>query len=433
MLTSSAVRAADAPAQPIDPIARALQQIYGAIASQPLEGKLADYIPELTRADPKWFGAVVATADGRVYGVGDVDVPFTIQSISKPLVYGMVLEACGLDETLAKVGVEPSGEAFNSISLYPETGRPFNPMINAGAIACSGLLHSLYGERTVKRVVQKFSQLSGRPLQIDQAVYESERSTGHRNRAIGHLLRNFEILTAEDVNGPLDAYFAQCSIQVTCRDLAMMGATLANRGANPQHRAARALPRARAPRAQRDEHLRDVRLLRRVALPRGHPRQERCRRRHPRGASGSARVRGVFPAARRARQFGSRHPYVRRARQALPAAHAQRALARRAGHPRGSHRRGSTVTAHSPSRARTSPGTARRSGSLAADSGIALVRLDRAHHAHALRPPRTNALRGARHAARDGHRHAGHRAAAACARGLRGRRQDTGPRALQDT
>src|SRR5262245_1800069 len=180
----------------LSPIMRTLERLHAEISARPIEGKVADYIPELSKADPKWFGIALVTAGGHAYCVGDVDIPFTIQSISKPFVYGLVLEACGLDETMAKVGVEPSGEAFNSISLYPETGRPFNPMINAGAIACSGLLHSLYGERTVKRIVQKLSMLAGRPLQIDQAVYESERATGHRNRAIGHLLRNFDILAA---------------------------------------------------------------------------------------------------------------------------------------------------------------------------------------------------------------------------------------------
>lgn len=217
----------------VSPIARLLHEVYASLAAQPIEGEVADYIPELFKADPSWFGAVLTTADGHTYCAGDVDVPFTIQSISKPFVYGMVLEACGVNETLAKVGVEPSGEAFNSISLYPDSGRPLNPMINAGAIACAGLLHALYGDRTIERMVHGFGKLAGRPLRLDDAVYESERSTGHRNRAISHLLRNFDILSAEDVNQPLHAYFAQCSVQVTCRDLSMMGATLASHGVNP--------------------------------------------------------------------------------------------------------------------------------------------------------------------------------------------------------
>jgi glutaminase len=102
------------------------------------EGEVATYIPELAKADPDWFGICLVTASGQVYEVGDSDIPFTIQSISKPFVYGLALEDNGLTDVLAKVGVEPTGDAFNSISLEPGTGRPLNPMINAGAIATAG-------------------------------------------------------------------------------------------------------------------------------------------------------------------------------------------------------------------------------------------------------------------------------------------------------
>ena len=104
------------------------------------DGKVADYIPELSHADPDWFAICVATRDGFVYEVGDSRQPFTLQSISKPLTYGLVLEENGEDTVLAKIGVEPSGEAFNAISLRPQTGAPLNPLINAGAIAACGLI-----------------------------------------------------------------------------------------------------------------------------------------------------------------------------------------------------------------------------------------------------------------------------------------------------
>ena len=103
-------------------------------------GDVATYIPELARADPAHFGIAVATLDGNVYAVGDTDVPFTIQSISKPFVYGLALEDNGRSPVLQKISVEPTGDAFNSISLDPGTGRPRNPMINAGAIASAGLI-----------------------------------------------------------------------------------------------------------------------------------------------------------------------------------------------------------------------------------------------------------------------------------------------------
>jgi len=195
-------------------------------------GELASYIPELTRADPAWFGIALVTVDGHVYQVGDSLRPFTIQSVSKAITYGLALEDQGVDAVLAKVGVEPSGEAFNSISLERETGRPFNPMINAGAIATTGLINGASGEQKLERILKRFEDYIGRPVLIDEEVYASERDTGHRNRAIAHLLRNADIIEGvpEDV---VDLYFRQCSIKVTAQDLALMGACLANSGVNP--------------------------------------------------------------------------------------------------------------------------------------------------------------------------------------------------------
>jgi glutaminase len=196
------------------------------------DGKIATYIPELSKADPNWFGISIATTDGRVYEIGDTRQPFTIQSISKPIVYGIALEDRGLDAVLNKIGVEPTGDAFNSISLAPETGCPFNPMINAGAIATTSLVAGNSGEDKMNRILRVFSTYAGRELSIDAAVYESEKETGHRNRAIGHMLRNFNILS-EDPDIALDLYFQQCSISVDSRDLSLMAASLANGGVNP--------------------------------------------------------------------------------------------------------------------------------------------------------------------------------------------------------
>ena len=196
------------------------------------DGAVADYIPELAKADPDDFGIVVAMADGRIYTAGDTDKPFTIQSISKPFAYGLALQRLSLEHMQRKVGVEPSGEAFNAISLDPATGIPRNPMINAGAIATSAQIQQLAGDQAEAELLHYFSQLAGRPLEIDQEVYASERDTGHRNRAISHLLRNFDVIEG-DVEPGLDLYFRQCSIRVTCRDLGVMAATLACQGRNP--------------------------------------------------------------------------------------------------------------------------------------------------------------------------------------------------------
>jgi glutaminase len=195
-------------------------------------GTVADYIPELTHADPEWFGICIATRDGVVYEVGDTRQPFTIQSVSKPFTYGLALADHGEEAVLAKIGVEPSGDTFNAISLRPHTGAPMNPLINAGAIAACGLVQGDGVDGRLSRILDTFSRFAGRPLDVDERVYASESATGHRNRAIGWMLRAFGVLPDEPTP-TLETYFRQCAIRVTCRDLAIMGATLANGGVNP--------------------------------------------------------------------------------------------------------------------------------------------------------------------------------------------------------
>ena len=195
-------------------------------------GQVATYIPELSNANPDDFGISIVTSDGAPFETGEHDRPFTIQSISKPFTYGMALEEFGDQEVARRVSVEPSGDAFNSIELHGLTNRPFNPMINTGAITVTALLHARYGDTTFDYLLERFSTIAGRPLAVDEDVYESERRTGHRNRAIAHLLLNFGVVH-DEAEAALDVYFRQCAIQVTSRDLAMMGATLANMGCHP--------------------------------------------------------------------------------------------------------------------------------------------------------------------------------------------------------
>jgi glutaminase len=208
-----------------------VQSMYDEYKSM-VDGEVATYIPELGRANPDHLGICLVTADGRVFEAGDCEEPFTIQSISKPFTFGMALEEFGHDKVWEHVDVEPSGDAFNSIELQNGTNRPHNPMVNSGAITVTALLHERYGPQTFDRILDRFSAAAGRPLSIDKAVYESERRTGHRNRAIAHLLLNFGLMPT-DAEAALDVYFRQCSILLTCRDLAVMGATLANMGRNP--------------------------------------------------------------------------------------------------------------------------------------------------------------------------------------------------------
>src|SRR6202166_2700225 len=194
-------------------------------------GSVGDYIPELGKADPHHFGISLATIDGHVYEVGDTGIPFTIQSMSKPFVFALALDTLGAARVESEIGVEPSGDPFNSIRLNADN-HPFNPMVNAGAIACSGLIRQAKGDGAFEYIRHALGRFAGRELGVDEAVYASENATGDRNRAIGYLLRNATVIK-DDVRKVLEVYFRQCSVLVTARDIAVMAATLANRGTNP--------------------------------------------------------------------------------------------------------------------------------------------------------------------------------------------------------
>jgi glutaminase len=196
------------------------------------EGTVADYIPELALADPNWFGICTVTTGGQVFEVGECDQPFTIQSISKAFVYGLALEDHGRDYVNSKVSVEPTGEAFNAIVLDEETNRPYNPMVNAGAIATTDLIKGDNATERLKRMLAMFKRYTGRDLDVNVPVFLSEKATGFRNRAMAYLMLNFGMVT-ERIDETLDLYFQQCSIMVNGKDLAMMAATLANGGVNP--------------------------------------------------------------------------------------------------------------------------------------------------------------------------------------------------------
>jgi glutaminase len=196
------------------------------------DGHVADYIPELAEADPAHFGLAITAVDGQSFTAGDTDVAFTIQSVSKPFVYGLALEDNGLDVVLDRVGVEPSGDAFNSIELDPRTNRPFNPMVNAGAIATADLVKGADLVERTKRVNAMLARFAGRTLGIDQSVLLSEQATSHRNRAMALLMQSAGAVSAR-VEESLDLYTGQCSMLVDARDLSVMAATLANGGVNP--------------------------------------------------------------------------------------------------------------------------------------------------------------------------------------------------------
>jgi glutaminase len=195
-------------------------------------GEVLREIPVLEHVDPDAFGIALATADGHVYEVGDAQQPFYLQSISKPFTYGIALSDHGTDAVDAKIDVEPSGEVYNEISLDPVTHRPRNPMINAGALVAANLVAGETPEEQVERIQRIYSAYAGRELELDEEMFAAQVEVGHRNRAIGHMLRAFEILEG-DPNIAHEVYLQACSILVTCRDLALMGATWANGGVNP--------------------------------------------------------------------------------------------------------------------------------------------------------------------------------------------------------
>ncbi|WP_404472932.1 glutaminase A [Microbacterium aerolatum] len=195
-------------------------------------GAVADYIPQLADADPELFGIALCGLNGRVYESGDTGVEFTIQSVSKPFVYSLALDDQGLDAVHDGVGAEPSGEAFNSVKLEAGTGRPPNPMVNAGAIVTTSLVSGRSTEDRFARILARLSAFAGRDLRVDDAVLASEQTSGDRNRALAYLMHGAGSLTTP-VLDTLDTYFRQCSVLVTARDIAVMGATLANGGVNP--------------------------------------------------------------------------------------------------------------------------------------------------------------------------------------------------------
>ena len=222
------VAAADGLGGPIDRYLAALHRRIGEVR----DGAIATYIPELTKVDPELFGIAIATVDGRVYTAGDAGVPFTIQSISKAFVYGYTLAEYGREYVLSRIGVEPTGEAFNSIVLDEVHNRPFNPMVNAGAMAAAELIKGDTPEARIATMLSALSRFAGRSLHVDDDVHRSEQATGHRNRAIAYMMLNSGMIHTPPET-ILDIYFRQCAVRVTCADLAVMAATLANDGVNP--------------------------------------------------------------------------------------------------------------------------------------------------------------------------------------------------------
>jgi glutaminase len=198
---------------------------------EPGRGYIAADGPD-PRADV--FGICLATMNGTTHQAGDWGVPFALQSISKVFSYGIALADHGRERVLERVGVEPSGDAFNSLVFDEVNNRPFNPMVNAGALATTALvLGQESTAATLDRILGVLRSCAGNDdLLVDPATFEAEVRHADRNRATAYLMRSDGMLEG-DVEATLALYLRQCSVQVTCRDLARMAATLANGGVNP--------------------------------------------------------------------------------------------------------------------------------------------------------------------------------------------------------
>ncbi len=197
------------------------------------DGSVADYIPALAAAPADGFGACVAGVGGTLFSVGDAQVEFSIQSVSKPFVFALVCDVIGHDLAQEKLGVNSTGLPFNSVmAIELSEDRTLNPMVNAGAIATTSLVPGDTEESRWQFVLEGLSRFAGRELVVDRDVYDSEAATNLRNQGIAHLMDSYGRVYS-DPDTATDMYTKQCSLLVTAEDLAVMGATLADGGVNP--------------------------------------------------------------------------------------------------------------------------------------------------------------------------------------------------------
>lgn len=197
------------------------------------EGKNADYIPALAKVDSNFFGIGLVTVEGQVSTVGDVDQLFSIQSISKVFTMAQVMQESGDDVVLNGVGVDATGQVFNSIVAVEQyRGKEMNALVNPGAIATTSLVKGQTADAVWAKIIGMHSDCAGRPLEVNAEVYKSESDTNQRNQAIGMLMYAYGLIKDNPAQAT-DLYTRQCSINVNAKDLALMAATLANGGKNP--------------------------------------------------------------------------------------------------------------------------------------------------------------------------------------------------------
>lgn len=197
------------------------------------DGENADYIPALAKVPRDLFGISIVTALGSLCRIGDADVPFTIQSVSKPFVFALICQAIGEDEAQQRLGVNSTGLPFNSVIAVERTGDGItNPMVNAGAIAATSLAPGATPEAKWHYLQEGLSRFAGRKLSVDEDVYQSESAANAHNEGLAHLLQAYDRIYFDPIQAT-DIYTRQCALRVTACDLAVMAATLANGGVNP--------------------------------------------------------------------------------------------------------------------------------------------------------------------------------------------------------
>ena len=197
------------------------------------EGKNADYIPALAKVDPNIYGIALVTVDGKVYTVGDIKSEVSIQSISKVFTMALVMEETGVDAIVTNMGVDATGQVFNSIvAIEQYKGAEMNAMVNPGAIAATSMVKGGSRDEIWKKILAFYGAFAGRPLSVNQEVFKSEAETNQRNQALAMLMFAYGRIKAEPLRAT-DIYTEQCSVSVNAKDLAMMAATLANGGKNP--------------------------------------------------------------------------------------------------------------------------------------------------------------------------------------------------------
>ncbi|MEL6270347.1 MAG: glutaminase, partial [Chloroflexota bacterium] len=225
----------DAPRQPAAPETDAIQQALDRIYMQCNTPTVDGHIYATTERaghNRDTFAIAIVTTEGKIYSAGAVEEQFALQSISKVFSYGLALEDHGRDRVLEKVGVEPTGQRYNAINLHQSTGRPYNPMVNAGALAIADLIKGADITERLNRIIAAFSKYAGRRLLVDAPTFTFEFDTDHRNRAIAHLMAGQGVLEGK-IDDVLYLYLQHCSLLVNTVELAAMAATFANSGVQP--------------------------------------------------------------------------------------------------------------------------------------------------------------------------------------------------------